>query len=96
MKNKFFTKDGWLTQYALACGYRHQTETKHYHVVFEENNRELNTYQVRAFNNQAWDKNEWIIVEGIQAARNIYRQFCYTQLDKRHESASDINRIVFA
>ena len=96
MRNKFFTKDGWLTPYALACGYRHQTEVRHYHVVLEENNRECNTYQVRSFNNHAWDKNEWIVVEGIKAARNVYKQLCYMSPDKRYENARDIQRQVYA
>lgn len=96
MQNKFYTKAGWLTPYAMACGYQHITEAGPYHVVFEENNLELNTYQVRTFNRDAWEQNRWYVVEGIEAARSLYRQCCYLAPDKRYEAATDIQREVFA
>jgi len=99
MKNKFFTQSGWLTRYAMACGYRHETKIgqygKKYHVILAMNNAELNTFEVRTFT-ENWDDNQWYVVEGINAARHIYKQCTYTRPDKRYESNTDIARTVFA
>lgn len=95
MRNKFFTKKGWLTPYALACGYLHSTEVDNYHVVLESNNPELNTFQVRTFSNKAWENNRWYVIEGIEAARNLYILCCYMEPSRRYESNQDINRIVY-
>jgi hypothetical protein len=33
---EFFTKSGWLTRYALACGYRHKTEAEGFTCILED------------------------------------------------------------
>lgn len=97
MKNKFYTKQGWLTPHALACGYLHRTESPGYRVTLESNNPGLNTFQVLTTvqnGKQYFQTRE--VFEGIQSARRAYQQYCYRQPEKRYESHPDINNYVFA
>ena len=96
MKNKFFTKDGWLTRYAMACGYRHESQIGPKHIIFSENNRETNNYQIQVFDSRDYNKKEWIVTEGIVAAKRIYKEKCQGSPAKRFESNQDVNRIVYA
>lgn len=96
MTNKFFTQTGWLTRYAMACGYRHETAVRDYHVILSEYNRKLNTYQVQTFNRAAPEANTWEVYQGIKAARLAYLEYCYRQPATRYEAHWDIRRIVFA
>ena len=96
MKNKFFTKDGWLTRYAMACGYRHESQIGKLHIILSENNRETNNYQVQVFDDNNYDNNEWIVTEGIVAAKRLYWLKCQGKPTKRFEANQDIARMVYA
>ena len=100
MKNKFFTTNGWLTFYAMACGYRHESQTENgYHVIFEINNAELNTFDIKVYGPTSL-RYEWEVIVGVVAARKMYGQmvkkYCGTTPAKRFEKAIDINRKVYA
>lgn len=93
MRNKFFTKQGWLTFYAMACGYRHETAIdKETTVIFSMNNAELNTFDVIKY-----DKNgrQWETVEGINEARKFYRKLAVKPA-RRFERHPNLNKKVFA
>lgn len=75
MTTKFFTKTGWLTRYAMACGYRHVTAARGVHVILSMNNAELNTFDVIRITEGTYSK-QWEIVEGIREARALYRNLC--------------------
>ena len=99
--SKFFTKNGWLSVYAMNCGYIHQSENANYTVTFRENNPELNTYDIILFH--AFEgRKEWEVVEGIVAARKLYEKFCWlyagklaTRERKSYEPI-DVPAVVFA
>lgn len=95
MRNKFFTKKGWLTPYAMACGYLHTTKRKDYDVILGENNRELNTFDIKVYE-RTTGLRLWHVVEGIETARNLYKIYCYMQPDYRYENHPEIKRIVYA
>ncbi len=95
MRNKFFTKKGWLTSYALSCGYLHATSRKNYDVIFGENNGELNTFDIKVYE-RTTGLRLWYVVEGIEKARNLYTIYCYMQPDSRYENHPEIKRIVYA
>ena len=97
MENKFFTKQGWLTPYAHACGYLHRMEVNGYYIALESNNPELNTYQVKGIvQNGKHYHRIWEVFEGIQAARSAYKTYCYGSIPRRYEKAEDIQRAVYA
>lgn len=75
MAKKFFTRKGWLTFYAMACGYQHVTEEKGVHVVLSMNNAGLNTFDVIRTTQGVYSK-QWEVVEGINEARALYRKLC--------------------
>lgn len=71
---RFFTRAGWLTIYAMACGYQHVTKIPHpdysfghYRIVFSLLNIETGTYEVSV------DTQRYVL-ECIHEARRLYRQ----------------------
>jgi hypothetical protein len=80
---KFFTKKGWLTPYALACGYLHQTQLLDGVVYLRSNNPELNTYDVQKFFADGSVARVWETVEGIKDARKLYSDLCAGQPMRR-------------
>lgn len=76
MEKQFFTKRGWLTNYAMACGYIHQTvistQETEWTITLTENNRELNTFDIIT-RSEKYGRGEWLTVEGIKEARAAYR-----------------------
>lgn len=75
MENKFFTKQGWLTSYAMACGYQHVTDSNGVHVTLRMNNAELNTFDVIRTTQGVFSR-QWEVVEGVREARALYRKLC--------------------
>ncbi len=78
MSAEFFTKQGFLTSYAMACGYIHQTKSHDENIIikFECCNVGLDLYIVKAYD---YCKNERLIcdnVEGIKQARQAYIAAC--------------------
>lgn len=92
-RNKFFTKQGWLTQYALACGYLHRTETRNYSVELMEDGPGL--YRVSVFVRTGVYRVERV-VENITQARRLYGMYCYGQPSTRYEPLLGIDRMVYA
>jgi len=87
---KFFTKQGWLTPYAHACGYLHVTEHENGdYITLESSNPELNTFDVRLYNYRT-NKRVCKTFEGIVIARVYYRGLC-GQLNKRWENGAKQN-----
>jgi hypothetical protein len=76
MSNKFFTKKGWLTPYAMACGYIHETTTNAGRAYLRMNNAELNTYDVQFYPDNNTPRT-WQTVEGIAQARKLYVDTCH-------------------
>lgn len=66
----FYTKDGWLTNYAMACGYMHETWLYGKHFSLSSCNPELNTFDVKVFNGN--NRLMWETFEGISEARRAY------------------------
>lgn len=96
---KFFTKQGWLTQYAMACGYIHTSNISGTEwVSFGMNNCELNTYEIKHVNLET-GKRIWEVVEGINNARKLYKKIYgntpQTRVKKSYEP-TDMPDIVYA
>ena len=72
-KDKFVTARGWLTQYALACGYIETNEDwKDRRVAcMSLNNGEMNTYEVTAYNEEERVSFREV-VEGLPTARKLF------------------------
>ena len=92
---KFFTKFGWLTPYAMACGYQHQQiasdgETE---VTLWCANPETNQYDVKAYALGGAERVSWECHEGIAEARKAYRRAVGT-LQRRFESNPEIMQSV--
>lgn len=75
---KFFTKEGWLTPYALSCGYKHVNENDVGYASLSHCNG--NVYDVKHYSNEG--ERVWDQIEGINAARKRYRELC-VKLSKR-------------
>ena len=91
---KFFTKQGWLTDYAMACGYIHKavspvtTRT----VILTRLSCDSPAYRVEEYANgylRAYDH----VFGSIKDARKAY-QASMVKLQYRFESNSDVNRSV--
>ena len=99
MKNKFFTQQGWLTLYALACGYLHETRSDDITITLSENNIGLNTFEIKVYSSKE-GRLLWDIAKGLPQARKAYVNACKAFLNKkparRFERASDISRDVYA
>ena len=77
--SKFFTKRGWLTFYAMSCGYIHQTKHSNgFEVILSMNNAELNTFDIKihGWHDTTEDYPHWQVVEGLPAARKLYKEIC--------------------
>lgn len=72
----FFTKRGWLTPYAMSCGYLHVTENNKGYIELSQGND--NVYDIKLFPKDAKDfeKRVWERVEGIKEARKLYKALC--------------------
>ena len=72
-EDKFCTARGWLTPYALACGYIevNQDWNNKRFASMGMNNGELNTYEVVAYNEEE-RINFREVVEGLPAARKLF------------------------
>lgn len=96
-KNKFYTKTGWLTFYALSCGYIHKSECgEQVTVTLAMNNVELNTFDVIRIERGKEFNKRWDVVEGLPAARALYKKLCKpARVQKRWANEPDLKRWVF-
>ena len=100
MKNKFFTARGWLTMYAMACGYMHQTKGENeFIVLLSANNIECNLFEIKVYGPHS-ERYEWEIIEGLPQARAYYtravKKYIGTKPTRRFEKAQDVQREVYA
>ena len=96
---KFFTKAGFLTFYAMACGYLHQTKRDDGATVrLSLNNAETNVFEV-----EIWDglpsEQKYEFIEGIAEARKLYKKACNGRIEKRNRKSyenEDVPSVVYA
>ena len=95
MKNTaFFTRDGWLTRYALACGYKHaQRRADGQDVELTCVNAETPTYLVRRYDGP--DRTFESFSHDLKTARAMFKTAMGEQLRQRWESNPDVNRSVY-
>ena len=93
MRNAFYTARGWLTRYALACGYIHkQSRRDGQEVLLSLVNADLPLYLVarydgpqRTFESYSHD---------LRTARHMFHMAMGQPLQWRWESNPDVNRAV--
>lgn len=66
---RFYTKEGWLTPYAMACGYIHRTEVNRVSVEFWSEHQH---YHVRSHCYQGGGRLAWDTFTSITAARSAF------------------------
>ena len=99
----FFTRDGWLTPYAMACGYLHsQGETRLYSLgsgggfAVETFDRDasgvVNSYGANLCAGIAF----YETFRSLPDARKAFRAQVGGKLARRYESAPDVRRNVIA
>lgn len=71
---KFYTKDGWLTPYGLACGY--QETAGHRNVIMKLWHDGGTVYHVRAHDHDGRGRLFWEIFETLTEARRFFRAMC--------------------
>jgi hypothetical protein len=93
---KFFTKNGWLTRYALACGYVHLTEKDDAtRVRMWCANSETGQYDVHVTKNG--ERLSWDCFGSLSAAREAYKKLVLEHcgaLRYRFENHPDVRRSV--
>lgn len=93
---RFFTSKGWLTRYALACGYVHLTETDaNTRVRLWCANSETGQFDVLVFKDGA--RLSWDCFPSLEAARRTYREMVQKhcgRLRYRFEPHPDVRRSV--
>ena len=96
MGNKFFTKQGWLTRYALSCGYKHAQKRKSdgQDVELTCINPEIPTYLVRRYDGP--ERTFESYTHSIVFARRMFRHAMEEPAQWRYESSPDIDRSVIA
>ena len=67
---RFYTKDGWLTPYALACGY---VEQKDYGLIRITLFQDGGCYHVRAYDHDQKIRRFWEVFRTLTAARRYYK-----------------------
>ena len=91
----FFTKTGWLTDYAMACGYLHKaTNLINVDVTFARLECDAPAYRVETY--KAHERLTDRVFEGagaIKAARQEYRKQMGA-LEWRWERNPEVNRMV--
>jgi hypothetical protein len=88
---KFYTKAGWLTDYALACGYVHrQTRTDGGDVILER--LSSGAYYVASWQGGAQHRDAYH--HTIGGARKSFAEFLARPLTRRFENAQDVRRFV--
>ena len=85
MSNKFYTKDGYLTQYALACGY---IETNLNYSNADFNIRvymqlDGSVYHVKGYDHNKHISLGWECYESVKEARKAFNALCREINDKR-------------
>jgi hypothetical protein len=80
MTDKFKTKQGYLTPYALACGYIEQTEIEGKRVTLWADG---GAYHVRNHDFNSHSRVFWKTYERLTNARKAYRQAIKTNQDKQ-------------
>jgi ActR/RegA family two-component response regulator len=68
---RFFTKSGWLTVYALACGYIESVDSETITLVLEHNGRQ---WDVRGFDHAAGRRVCWETFERLPGARKYFSE----------------------
>jgi hypothetical protein len=104
----FFTKAGWLTHYAMACGYIHKTElSPDRSIIFQRLECDAPVFNVTVYQRSATgaidDDTKATLRDGIAFSksgsiaecRRLYRQHVGT-LRRRYEPASEVRRNVIA
>lgn len=92
---KFYTKEGWLTRYALACGYVHLTDLRGARVRMWCANAETPQYDVLVWKDGA--RSHWESFDTLHDARLFYAlhvQRLFGALHYRFESNPDVARSV--
>ncbi len=101
----FYTKAGWLTPYALACGYIHKTETKDRTIILERLSCDIPSFcveiyqrgftgAVTSYGAKLRDGIEYReVFPTIAEARQAYAARV-VKLARRFEPASDVQRNV--
>lgn len=90
----FFTQSGWLTRYALSCGYKHAQKRSFDGQDVEMTciNLETPTYLVRRYNGP--DKTFELYTHSIVFARRMFKHAMEEPLQWRFEPNSEIRRLV--
>lgn len=93
-KPKFFTRDGWLTRYALACGYKHsQRRADKQEVELTCVNNDLPLYLVRRYDGAAHTFESFS--EDLRTARAMFKMAMGERLKQRWEDNPDVARPVY-
>ena len=92
----FYTKSGWLTRYALACGYKHAQTREHdgQDVELTCVNPETPTYLVRRYDGP--DRTFESYTHSLPFARRMFQHAMEEPLTRRYESNPDVARLVIA
>lgn len=70
---RFYTKDGWLTPYALACGYVEQKYYGQIRISLYQDSPGSGLYHVRAYDYERHAQCFWEVFETLTDARRHYR-----------------------
>lgn len=70
---KFYTKSGWLTPYALACGYIEQKEYGSVQITLSMPSPGAGLYHVKAYDFKAHEWRFWETFTRLTDARKHYR-----------------------
>lgn len=95
MMAKFYTNSGWLTRYALACGYKHAQRRKDgQDVELVCINQEIPTYLVRRHDGPLRTFESF--TPSLAFARKQFRLAMGEPLQRRYEGNSEVARNVIA
>ena len=72
---KFYTANGFLTRYALACGYVEKTETDLGRITLGMESPGSGVFHIKGFIN---GEHLWDVAESLTEARAIYRRHSRT------------------
>ncbi|MCL4743804.1 MAG: hypothetical protein KJZ83_00165 [Burkholderiaceae bacterium] len=70
---KFYTKEGWLTPYALACGYIERKEHGSVQITLDMPSPGAGLYHVRAYDFAKHERRFWETFTRLTDARRHYR-----------------------
>lgn len=71
-RSKFFDRHGWLTKYALACGYCHRESVGKGDAIEVSLFMEHNTFHVRVHDFCKHERISWEVTKSLLEARTHY------------------------